>query len=62
MLLFSVFIGKNQYDNYQDRKKAEKIYAQVTKGLQLLSINLQKGQQAVATLHTYENKVNKALK
>lgn len=62
MLLFSVFIGKNEYDNYQDRKKAEKIYAQVTKGLKLLSTNLKKGEQAVTTLYTYENKVNKALK
>lgn len=62
MLLFSVFIGKTQYDEYKERKEAEKIYAQVSKGLFMLSSNLKKGQQAVAQLQTYENKVNKALK
>ena len=58
MLLFSVFIGKQEYDRYQ----AEKIYAQVSKGLQLLSTNLKKGEQAVAQLYFHENKVNNALK
>ena len=62
MLLFSVFIGKNQYDNYQQKKQAEEIYAQVSKGLMLLSTNLRKGEEAVATLYTYENSVNKILK
>ena len=58
MLLFSVFVGKQEYDRYQ----AEKIYAQVSKGLQLLSTNLKKGEQAVAQLYFHENKVNNALK
>jgi hypothetical protein len=58
MLLFSVFVGKQEYDRYQ----AKKIYAQVSKGLQLLSTNLQKGEQAVAQLYLHENKVNNALK
>ncbi|APZ47288.1 hypothetical protein BW723_13790 [Polaribacter reichenbachii] len=62
MLLFSVFVGKIQYDEYQDRKKAEEIYAQVNKGLQLLSTNLKKGEQAVAQLYKQEDKANKALK
>lgn len=62
MLLVSVFIGKQTYDEYQQRKEAERIYAQVSKGLELLSTNLKKGQQAVATLYTYENTVNKILK
>lgn len=61
MLLFSVFIGKHQYDEAQQRKKAEIIYAQVSKGLKLLSTNLNKGKQAVATLYTYENTVNKII-
>ncbi|PQJ78104.1 hypothetical protein [Polaribacter porphyrae] len=60
-LLFSVFIGKQIHDNNQ-RKEAERIYAQVSKGLELLSTNLKKGEQAVATLYTYENKVNNVLK
>ncbi len=58
VLLFSVFIGKNEYDRYQANKK----FAQITKGLKLLSTNLKKGEQAVATLHTYNNTVNKILK
>jgi hypothetical protein len=62
VLLFSVFIGKNKYDEHLQRKEAEKIFAQVNKGFKLLSTNLQKGEQAVATLYTYENKVNKILK
>ncbi len=61
MLLFSVFVGKIAHDKAQE-KKAEKIYAQVTKGLKLLSTNLKKGENAVATLYTYENTVNKILK
>lgn len=62
VLLLSVFVGKHQYDQGQQRKEAERIYAQVSKGLEMLSTNLKKGEQAVATLHTYENTVNKILK
>jgi hypothetical protein len=62
MLLFSVFIGKNQYEEHQQRKEAEKIYAQVSNGFKILSTNLKKGEQAVATLYTYQSKANKALK
>lgn len=62
VLLFSVFVGKQQYSEYQERKEAEKIYAEVSKGLKLLSKNLKKGEQAVATLHTYDNSVKKILR
>ena len=62
VLLFSVFVGKHKYDENQQRKEAQRIYAQVSKGLELLSSNLQKGENAVATLHTYKNTVNKILK
>ncbi|WP_158837581.1 hypothetical protein [Polaribacter sp. L3A8] len=58
VLLFSVFIGKNEYDRYQAKKQ----FDQISKGLRLLSANLKKGEQAVATLYTYENTVNKILK
>ena len=61
-LLFSVFIGKPLIEDYQERKKAEETYAQITKGLQMLSTNLKKGEQAVAQLYINESKVNKALK
>ncbi|AUC84242.1 hypothetical protein CW731_02525 [Polaribacter sp. ALD11] len=62
VLLLSVFVGKQQYDKNQQRKEAQRIYAQVSKGLELLSKNLKKGELAVATLYTYENTVNKILK
>lgn len=58
MLLFSVFIGKQKYDEY----KAKKIYAQVSEGLKLVSKHLRKGETAVATLYTYENTVKKIVK
>ncbi|KGL63507.1 hypothetical protein [Polaribacter sp. Hel1_85] len=58
VLLFSVFIGKQEYNKYQ----AQKQFDQISKGLRLLSSNLQKGEKAVATLHTYENTVKKILK
>ena len=58
VLLFSVFIGKNEYDRYQAKKQ----FDQISKGLMLLSANLQKGEKAVATLYTYEDTVNKILK
>jgi cell division protein FtsB len=62
VLLLGVFVGKNKYGEYQERKEAEKIFAQVSNGFKLLSTNLKKGEQAVATLYTYENKINKILK
>ncbi len=62
VLLFSVFIGQQEYQEYKQRKEAERIYAQVTHGLQLLSTNLKKGEQAVAQLYIQETKVNNALK
>jgi hypothetical protein len=61
-VLFSVFVGKQQYDKNVQRKEAQRIYAQVSKGLELLSTNLKKGEQAVANLYRYENSVNKILK
>ena len=58
MLLFSVFIGRQEYQKYQ----AEQKFQQVKKALGMLSSNLKKGENAVATLYTYENTVNKILK
>lgn len=56
-LLFSVYLGYNQYQRYQ----AEKKFAEVSKGLELLSTTLKKGENAVAGLYTYEKAVNKIL-
>ena len=61
-LLVSIFVGKQQYDKNEQRKEAQRIYVQVSKGLTLLSSNLKKGEQAVAVLYTYENTINKILK
>ena len=58
VLLFSVFIGKQEYERYQAKKQFE----QISKGLRLLSSNLKKGEKAVANLYAYENTVNKILK
>ncbi|KOY52807.1 hypothetical protein [Polaribacter dokdonensis] len=62
MLLFSVFLGQQEYKEYQERKKAEKIYAQVNKGLTLLSNNLKKGEQALDQFYKHGTAVKKVLK
>ncbi len=58
VLLFSVFVGKQEYEKYQTKKT----YAQVANALKMLSTNLQKGDEAFQHLYTYENTVNKILK
>ncbi len=58
MLLFSVFIGKQEYERHQAKKQFE----QISKGLRLLSSNLKKGEKAVTSLYTYEDTVKKILK
>jgi hypothetical protein len=62
VLLLSIFIGRQQYKSNEQRKEAKIIYAQVAQGLALLSSNLKKGEQAVASLYVYENTVHKILK
>jgi flagellar motility protein MotE (MotC chaperone) len=61
-LLVGLFFGKQQYDENEQRKEAQRIYEQVSKGLTLLSSNLKKGEQAVAVLYAYENTINEKLK
>jgi flagellar motility protein MotE (MotC chaperone) len=61
-LLVGLFFGKQQYDENEQRKEAQRIYVQVSKGLTLLSSNLKKGEQAVAVLYAYENTINEKLK
>ena len=58
-LLTCMFVGKQQYDEYQQQQEVERLFAELSKGLRLLSTNLQKGEQAVATLYTYEKVVQK---
>tara|TARA_B110000090_G_scaffold3722_1_gene3927 strand:+ start:200 stop:622 length:423 start_codon:yes stop_codon:yes gene_type:complete len=57
-LLISVFIGNQEYHKYQQ----EKTFAQVSYALNMLSLNLKKGESAIAQVQTYENKINTILK
>lgn len=70
-VLFSVFIGYQKYQKEQQRKQ----YVQIKEVLQLVSVNLKKGNdaiymvsnnlnkgnEAVSKLYTYENTVNKII-
>lgn len=58
VLVFSVFVGKNEYNKY----RAEVEFEKISKGLKLISSNFKKAETAVATLYTYEDTVNKILK
>ncbi len=57
-LLVSVFIGSQEYEKYQQ----EKTFAQVSYALNMLSLNLKKGERAIQKVQTYENTINTILK
>jgi hypothetical protein len=57
-LLFSVYVG----NSYVQEQKTKAQYAEVMSTLKLLSSNLNKGNQAMASLYTYEDTVNKIFK
>jgi hypothetical protein len=57
-LLVSVYVG----NGYVKEQEAKAQYAEVMSTLKLLSTNLNKGNEAMANLYTYENTVNKILK
>ena len=63
-LLVSVYFGGGfgTGGELSDEEKAKAQYAEVMSTLKLLSTNLNKGNQAMANLYTYENTVNKILK
>ncbi|MBL4568673.1 MAG: hypothetical protein JKY69_03135 [Flavobacteriaceae bacterium] len=58
VLLVSVYMG----NDYLQEQKALKQYAQITNALQMLSTNLNKGNEAMANLYVYEDTVNKIFK
>ncbi len=58
VLLLSVYVG----DNYLENRKAKEQYAQIKDALQLLSVNLNKGSEAMTSLYVYEDTVNKIFK
>ncbi|MDG1527711.1 MAG: hypothetical protein P8I51_02135 [Polaribacter sp.] len=57
-LLFSVYVG----NNYVQEQRTKAQYAEVMSTLKLLSSNLNKGNEAVASLYTYEDAVKKMFK
>ena len=57
-LLVSVYMG----NGYLKEQEAKAQYAEVMSTLKLLSTNLNKGNEAMASLYTYEDTVNKILK
>ncbi|CAA0141688.1 hypothetical protein [Tenacibaculum maritimum] len=54
-LLFSIYMG----NNYYQQRKIEKQFGQVKEALEMLSVNLKKSDEAIVSLYTYENTVNK---
>ncbi|WOC40099.1 hypothetical protein [Polaribacter sp. HL-MS24] len=57
-LLVSVYASSEIYK----QRKLEQQYAQISNALTLLSINLKKGENAIAKVQTYETTINKILK
>lgn len=62
VLLVSIYIGKDRYDQYVIDQEIKQKYAQVENALLLLSKNLNKGKSAFNNLYAYENTVNKIFK
>jgi len=59
VLLISVYTG---YNDYQEQKEAEKVYAQTMGHFQFLAENLNKGNVAIAQLQHFEETKNKIFK
>ncbi|WBX78152.1 hypothetical protein PG911_07835 [Tenacibaculum ovolyticum] len=56
-LLFSAFLGNQKYQENQQRKQ----FAQITAALQMVSLNLNKGNEALYAVSNNLNKGNEAL-
>lgn len=56
-LLFTAFIGNQKYQEHQQRKQ----FAQIKEALQLVAVNLNKGNDAIGQLATYNTTVNKVI-
>ncbi len=57
VLLFSAFLGNQKYQEHQQRKQ----FAQITEALQMVSFNLNKGNEALYAVSNNLNKRNDAL-
>ena len=62
LLLFGAYSGLHKINQYNEKKQAAENLAQITNVLKLVSINLNKGNQALKKLHVYEDSVNKIFK
>lgn len=56
-LVVLFFVGNKKYEDYQQRKQ----FLQITVALQLVSENLNKGNNALARLNTYDKTVQKVI-
>lgn len=62
MAIFFVGVFSIYQNNINDRKQAELAYMETQKALELISFNLNKGNNAIAKLQTFENTQNKIFK
>ncbi|MCF2875093.1 MULTISPECIES: hypothetical protein [Tenacibaculum] len=61
VLLFSVFVGKQRYDEHQQEKQLLAQFTEVKKALQMVSVNLNKGNEALYAVSNNLNKGNEAI-
>lgn len=59
VLFIGVYGGHSEYKKYQKKNEALKSLAQITEGLKLVSVNLNKGNQSFKKLFVFENTLNK---
>jgi len=62
MAIFFVSIFSIYQNNINERKQAELAYMETQKALELISFNLNKGNNAIAKLQTFENTQNRIFK
>ena len=62
ILLFCAYSGLHKINQYNEKKQAAENLAQITNVLKIVSIHLNKGNQALKKLHVYEDSVNKIFK
>lgn len=61
LLLLGIYVGNIKFREYQEKNEALNTLEAVTKGLKLVSTNLNKGNQSFKKLFVYEDTLNKVL-
>ena len=61
LLLLGIYVGNIKFREYQEKNEALNTLAAVTKGLKLVSTNLNKGNKSFKKLFVYEDTLNKVL-